>query len=52
MRYRTVPNIRNSREEVAKGVRWNTNRKNGCVDIDENGKIISPEERMEIVLKA
>ena len=45
-----VPQLRYCREEFPEAVRWKTKLKNGCVDIYENGKIISPEDRMEILL--
>lgn len=50
MGFLPVPNLRYCREEFPEAVRWKTKLKNGCVDIYENGKIISPEERMEILL--
>lgn len=45
-----VPQLRYCRDEFPDAIRWKTKLKNGCVDIYENGEIISPEERMEILL--
>lgn len=50
MGFLPVPQLRYCREEFPDAIRWKTKLKNGCVDIYENGKIISPEERMEILL--
>ncbi len=47
-----VPQLRYCREEFPDAIHWKTKLKNGCVDIYENGKIISPEERMEILLNS
>ena len=50
MGFLPVPHLRYCREEFPDAIRWKTKFKNGCVDIYENGKIISPEERMEILV--
>jgi hypothetical protein len=50
MGFLPVPQLRYCREEFPDAIRWKTKLKNGCVDIYENDKIISPEERMEILL--
>ena len=46
MGFLPVPQLMYCREEFPEAVRWQTKIRNGCVDIYDNEKIISPKERM------
>jgi len=46
-----VPQLMYCREEFPEAVKWQTKTRNGCVDIYDNGKILSPQERMQYIKK-
>jgi len=46
MGFLPIPRLMYCREEFPEAVRWQTKIRNGCVDIYDNEKIISPHERM------
>ena len=43
--------VSDCREEFPEAVKWQTKTRNGCVDIYDNGKILSPQERMQYIRK-
>jgi len=51
MGFLPVPQLMYCREEFPEAVKWQTKTRNGCVDIYDNGKILSPQERMQHIRK-
>ena len=51
MGFLPVPQLMYCREEFPEAVKWQTKTRNGCVDIYDNGKILSPQERMQYIRK-
>ena len=49
MGFLPVPRLMYCREEFPEAVRWQTKIRNGGVDIYDNGKMMSPKDRMDYI---